>query len=163
MNEIEKHVTSLELSRRLKGLGCPQKSLFWWVQDGDLVTPVHNEEYIGLNPAMWTATDQPCPFGDDIKFIASAYLTSELGEWLHSIKIDLWQYHNDGKFLLKTMTHDAPDMNEATECDCRAKMLIWLIENGIVKFGEPLTHKTLEIEENGKKYRYDRGGFEPVN
>jgi hypothetical protein len=121
--ELQKHVTSLDLSKKMKELGFPQESFFEYRLfdiGGEMVwsKPILTGS---IRIQMGAAK---VGFGE-----VSAYLASELGEWLHSIKIDLWQYHNDGKFLLKTMTHDAPDMNEATECDCRAKMLIWLAEN----------------------------------
>ena len=137
--ELQKHVCSLELSRKLKELGFPQNSLFYWyeIEPNENFIAYHEDKTFEINvknPIPWE--EQPEYFKMSHVWkrygkedFTSAYLASELGEWMHSIKIDLWQYHNDGKFLLKTMTHDAPDMNEITECDCRARLLIWLAEN----------------------------------
>lgn len=164
MNEIEKHVTSLELSRRLKGLGCPQRSYFDWVKENGELT-------------IWNPTQVSDYVTGNQEFLCSAYLSSELGEWLSdSFFVPLPAYPEGSRGKRIWMTNKIELMlgvkrkklasitSEAdTEVDCRAKTLIWLIEKGIIKFGEPLTHKTLEIEENGKKYRYNRGGFEPVN
>ena len=67
MNNLQNHTTSLELSKRLKELGFKQESLFVWYANGD---DAH---------LLYLGEDEMRPM--EAKTY-SAYLASELGEWL---------------------------------------------------------------------------------
>lgn len=117
---MENHVTSLELSKKLKELGVKQESLFWWQ---------HFDEMVGAGTVQkvdyWRVTDGAYRDG----FI-SAFLSSELGEMLPSIN---WQtYKEKGKWILTNHQNTIEAVEEFTESNCRAKMLIYLIENNII-------------------------------
>lgn len=70
---IEKHFTSLELSKKLKELGVPQKSEFYWLRGAD------------PKEGIWTIVHkQIMEVGgyDERNLPTSAFLSSELGEML---------------------------------------------------------------------------------
>lgn len=82
---IEKHVTTLETSKRLKELGVKQESEFYW--------SIPKEECISDNP-IDVANHRDCEpmlvkekgmWGDGF-YDVSAYLSSELGELLDNPK-----------------------------------------------------------------------------
>jgi hypothetical protein len=125
-----KHVTSLEISERLKELGVPQTSEFYWIKNGILIT---KESAIKLLAS------------GDVKQVElySAPLSSELGEMLPE-EIETregyleWTTKIIGKHWCvwygdKNIIHRAQDISEA---DARGKMLIHLIENGLIKAEE---------------------------
>lgn len=126
---IESHVTSLELSNRLKELGVSQESYAHWVKlpSCDPFLTIHRED----------------PIGDEY---TSAFLASELGEMLpeacllegttqvvlHCSKYSGgWRVsYQSNKFRGKRAVNVAQHGN--TEADARAKLLIHLIEKGII-------------------------------
>lgn len=117
---LEDQVCSLELAKRLKELGVKQESAFVWLQV--------------FNPAGWILceSNRPCVnLEEDFR----AYTVAELGEMLpdgfvsgkHGVE-DL-----DEKFVCKNPKDFAADYQYSNcEADARAKMLIHLIEKGIV-------------------------------
>jgi hypothetical protein len=110
--KVEKQVTSLELSRKLKELGCTQKSLFYWVPgsledngDGNVSITVNDNEKMAwsiLNAPEEIEGELYFPFNltyidydsldwevehkrkrDELKNkVCSAYTVAELGEML---------------------------------------------------------------------------------
>jgi hypothetical protein len=121
MIPLEKQVTSLELSKRLKELGIKQDSLWHWVyletefcqdwilvqEDGSLTAVYENKNY-------------------------SAFTVAELGEMLpegyYSQKErNSWGCADADNHLAVTNVYDCDKIY--TEADARAKMLIYLIEN----------------------------------
>lgn len=140
---LEQQVCSLELSKKLKELGVKQESLFYWKErrgigaeytsdfgDPELrISPHHVSSLIAMEP------DRK-PDGQFTRTF-SAFTVAELGEML---SLSVWTKKNiDGKWQgwkpeagmftpesLKAWTSE-------TEADARAKMLINLIEQGIVK------------------------------
>jgi hypothetical protein len=130
---------SLELAKRMKELGFPQVSMFywWWNKFGGHIgsdsNPVRLEDKEPHNPqGGWN--------------YCSAYSVAELGKMLpwfdkdgNELKISKyshpsWQicYYNDrADFIGKGERHiPSGFVSEAkTEADARAKMLIWLAEN----------------------------------
>lgn len=141
---IENHVTTLEESRRLKELGVPQESQFWWSEWNDnqtsSISVVDAEEL--LNNRY-------------LSKICSAFLVSELGEMLYdSTDIRLTQFPiptriNKGGKLTKVWkipndqdyidyfkgvwgTTFSSFIFSDTEASARAKMLIYLIENKLL-------------------------------
>lgn len=142
--KLESQVCSLELAKQLKELGVKRDSLFYW-QDMML-------------DGNWGPTNYPIGAiiqrdkkGKEKKIELekiSAFTVAELGEMLpDSLLIEGFLYSNeffkmaDGRWLVGYQT-DFPDRAEnkhtqgfvaETEADARARMLIWLIENGYLK------------------------------
>ena len=134
--KLEDQVCSLELSKKLKELGVSiEESCFYWRKSSILWS-----ERWGLliDPEMRDCSD------------ISAFTVAELGEMLPGeFEHGVFTYH------LNTWWHDSlrEDSNEwqvgyclygseitfdgkvftGTEADCRAKMFVYLIEQGIVK------------------------------
>jgi hypothetical protein len=141
--QLEDQVASEELCKKLKELGCPQKSKYYW----------QFSECWYLSPPDYKEID--CPE------IYSAYTVAELGEllpalimmtegapynnfWLvthkHSVKniqytinyiCDTTSFNADEVIFERKLTNNIYDEKEA---DARAKMLIYLIENGLLKW-----------------------------
>lgn len=127
MIPLEKQVTSLELSMRLKELGVEQDSLWYWGER----TFANGMDIIDKEKANSSAWIKIC----------SAFTVAELGEMLPArIKTDYgsWNYlliaklKNPKEWLIGYY-HD--EIRGDTEANARAKMLIWLIEHklGVVK------------------------------
>ena len=127
---LEQQVCSLELAKRLKELGVPQKSLFhhyhtdkgyWSILYGQLSKKDSTERY-------------------------SAYSSAELGEILpkvivvNAIEYGLMQIFNGlNKWRIFYGTlNDSLDFShyDKTEANAGAKMLIYLLENGHVRAGD---------------------------
>lgn len=143
MNNIEQHVTSLALSKRLHELGIKKKSVFSYVA-------FENPPYGICKPADVTddrwdiylnTTRDKCP----PDYYVTAYLASELGEFLPT---EIPPKSGSGSYKELTILHCGgmwfvgykkengwvlPIAIEPNECEARAKMLIHLIEEGIVK------------------------------
>ena len=121
---LEEICCSLELAKKLKELGVKQESYFWHT------VPKKNEERI-YHPIVWIHLD------DATYEWYSAFTTAELGEILfnHLYEISTEENGNDfnqEKYYLSTKDHGIGFMAD-TEVNARAKMIIYLIENGIVK------------------------------
>ena len=122
--KLEQQVTSLELSCKLKDLGVPQEAVFYWT-------------------AYSEPMDEPCrgSFGLELKQgkgEVAAFTCSELGEMLpegyHSWQMTgLNPKHPDRWACSEPMATDLETAFSNTEADARAKMLVYLIEKGIVK------------------------------
>lgn len=104
---LENQVVNLELSKRLKELNIKQESLFYW----------HN-------------IDTPIPsiiYGRSIQrsgdFLVSAFTVAELGNIIYFPKLYMGAFPQIFMHLLK---------DEPNEANVRAKMLIYLIENGLL-------------------------------
>lgn len=117
---IENHVVSLDLSKRLKELGVPQISFFF-----------HETSYDVNHIRQYQEVKNNFHFHSDDYY--SAYLATELGEWLpewfDSGKI------SDGDFVCRFMEKHIDKNHHSfaeNETDARAKMLIYLIENKII-------------------------------
>lgn len=138
--KFENRFCRLELAKKLEKLGVKQDSLFWWKQDKYSTNPNYGEA--GWNNPQesmpWTIEfgSQPSKLsGNRVLFEYSAFTSAELGELL--------PYHLKNYGFLSFLKLD--DKNYATEyskstafvseseADCRAQMLIWLIESGKVK------------------------------
>ena len=128
--KLEDIVCSLEPSKRLKELGVPQESLFYWHCDG---SPEGCEYLLRGNETYGR--------------IASAFTSDELGEKLpYRLRLEdddywLWQTklkHGDCEIRYKSCSDILweKSIQGDSEADARAKMLIHLIEQGIVKVEE---------------------------
>jgi hypothetical protein len=112
---LENQVCSLELAKRLKELGVKQDSWFW------------HQEY---KNKMVLLDDVPDEYADNY----SAFTVAELGEMIgngcsHSINLNKNRSSITNRAVDNVFVAD-------TEANARAKMLIWLIENGRVKGDE---------------------------
>ena len=119
--ELEKQVCNLELSKKLKELGVKQESLFYYLQYADQKPLIvgHNDASPG-----WSNY--------------SAFTVAELGEMLpekaciRTVKlVEEWccDYHP------KNSKFNFPEHREVSniEADARAKMLVYLLENKLIK------------------------------
>lgn len=108
--EIEKQVCSLELAKRLKELGVKQDSYFNWVTNGEGWLITHRQAFqVGC----------------------AAFTVAELGEMLPQCVYSYRAADNIWDIDYKNFIVPGRKANE-TEADKRAKMLIYLIEQGQV-------------------------------
>ena len=129
----ENQVCSFEYSQELEKLGVKQESIFWWrkyslCKNTDLYY-IPNKE-----------TDLLILSGK-LEYNFSAFTVAELGEmlpnWASSYRLGKLASKNCGKYcceyhiISKKHTKDFEFISD-TEADCRAKMLIYLIENTIL-------------------------------
>lgn len=122
--ELEQQVVSLEVAKKLKELGVKQESYFSW----DL-----------RDNTLWR-TDS---FGK-FELQVCTFTVAELGEILPDA-IASWKYTDadddeddiDIWTCIKYLKHEHSKyehlVNAPTEADCRAKMLIYLLENKLIK------------------------------
>jgi len=118
MKLIEDQVCSLELAKRLKELGMKQYSLWYWFTDSHFeVARVKRHDEI------------PYPLMKRRQAVYSAYTIAELGEMLPSVLIK-YDWHVQHRVIYKNFTHITL---ADTETDARGKMLIYLLENGVIR------------------------------
>lgn len=144
---IEQHVTSLETSKRLKELGVEQKSMFMWDYDGELRVGIIQ----AISPHIKTA------YPDEIEIIKvedcySAFLASELGEifqdHFNPFGMDVeFGYNCCYHYGIAEASEDLQDewkkeveehavrwqVEDENEANMRGKMLIYLLEQGIIR------------------------------
>lgn len=128
--KLENQVVSLELSKKLKELGVPQKSLFWW---GDTIG----------EPRWQILIPEKMPRGvayENARMAAkySAHTVAEIGE-LFPVKVEdvyreiVTSHQGTGGWICAVkniVSGKYTEREEAdTEANARAKMLIYLIEN----------------------------------
>ena len=134
MKLLEDQVCSLEFSKKLEELGVKQNSIFWWRKYSmwkkpDLMyIPNKNNDILILSGKL--------------EYSISAFTVAELGEmlpnWASSYRLGKLASKNCGKYcceyhiISKKHTKDFEFISD-TEADCRAKMLIYLIENKLIK------------------------------
>lgn len=117
---IKTHVTNLELSRRLKELGVPQNSLFCWTDKNEVEFLPSEIRNSNICIAAFLASELEIIIPE--KIIISLDRIYE-----HPIKYfkegDLYRAEAEGYCIFR---------NDNTS-NCRANLLVYLIENGIVK------------------------------
>lgn len=118
--KLEQQVVSLELAKKLKSLGVKQESAFYWV-------------YSKMS-SFWQVLYGPYHGGADT---IAAFTVAELGEMLPNNKVHTLKWF--GQFYCEAWDDVVEKTNPITRCvsdteaDARAKMLVYLIEQGIVK------------------------------
>lgn len=126
--QLEKQVTSLELSKKLKELGLKQESLFYWHISYETVSEEYGQDYI---PYIFYHKDE-----SRHGFVGggnySAFTVAELGEMLPEYSHS-WKVENQWICSLKTIPSGNPTISAETEADARAKMLIYLLENNLIE------------------------------
>ena len=118
--KLENQVTNLELSKKLKELGFKQESLFYWGKT------LGKFEIIYF-PGNLTKSDA------EIGRV-SAFTVAELGEMLPEFVMSMRR--TDDYLCTDFMNYRPYDYGKheaETEADARAKMLIYLIENDLIK------------------------------
>lgn len=118
---LKNQVTSVELSNKLKLLGVKSSSQFY--RDS---TRSKEDEI-----CVWESHD-----GDFCEDNVACYTAAELGEMLPKGKS--WETHFFTKENVsfcenKTSSYEKDYFEAPTEADARAKMLIYLIENKLIK------------------------------
>ena len=135
--ELEQQVTSLELSKKLKELGVPQESLAYFIKN-ECIDKDYNcrndDDYFDLHIFdSWEPMSKSLTMSKTEFY--SAFTVAELGEMLPDWSSGAkgggkWGYNFicGGKF---SQLDD--DIEENTEADARAKTLIYLFENKLIK------------------------------
>lgn len=130
---LEQQVCSLEPAKKLRELGVEQQSLFFISErDGRIIS---NEEYYDFLDFAANVG------GGSVEQFYSAFTVAELGDMLPN-------YCHSWRFVVISNTHSTewrcenrncipPDeplhVDADTEADARAKCLIYLIENDLIK------------------------------
>ena len=122
--KLEQQVVSLELAKRLKELGVKQNSAFWW-----------QELQNGKGHLIIDTTDS----FSHVCF--SAFSVAELGEMLPKKYFPSFDFLGSGKNKYRVICHvntkkygwHHEKKCADTEADARAKMLIYLLENKLIK------------------------------
>jgi len=136
--KLEDQVVSLELAKRLKELGVKQESLFyWWLDTGSDFKDEPSANYGKPTPK------ENGGWWDEV----SAFTVAELGEMLPKYVGDDAQYFlecyktdctpNKSGYQIRYSENQSAEyclhaVMENTEADARAKMLIYLLENGLI-------------------------------
>ena len=115
--KLENQVSSLELSKRLQELGVKQESLFCWCGEGKHIKIMLNSIY-----------DSEC--NPHLK-ICSAFTVAELGEIIP--KTMLFEKRRSGEWICIDNLNPSEHFSDLKEADARAKMLIYLLEKGLLK------------------------------
>lgn len=127
---IEDQVCSLELSKRLKELGVRQESLFYWWDGDDINDEGHSVSRIEIE----NNDSAPSNF-----VVYSAFTVAELGEMLPK---EIWHPNKHKPMVCRpanrlchwVVYYDKDTWTEEnSEANARARMLIHLIENGLME------------------------------
>lgn len=121
---LKQQVVSLELAKKLKELGVKQESLFDWVMVGKWWR------------CQMSRRDSSVAFFGGEPEVISAFTVAELGEMLPKFFHVSWQKTNDdGSGMIEILDiatgKKYHSLDEPSEANARAKMLIHLIENGL--------------------------------
>lgn len=119
---LEDQVSSREPSQRLKELGVKQESCFYHVEKQSGKWIILDSDFYN-DPAFFTGYKKP---------VFSAFTVAELGEMLPASSQWFPVKQFDGKWSALNLKAE-PIAYENSEADARAKMLIYLIEQGLVK------------------------------
>jgi hypothetical protein len=153
--KLEEQVVSLELAKKLKELGAKQDATWWWVFDNTHTSSLRISDRDKSHHSWelkwrWWDPELFNALADEDK--VAAFSTAELGELLPTeiekpdkkrFKVYLakergdfqdetrWfvEYQSMGTGTMELECQRCAD----TEADARAKMLIYLVENGLVK------------------------------
>ena len=139
-----KEVPSLELCERLKKLGFPQDGEGWcWRKEagGNFLGVLIDKSDLGWTlleyvDGFWVQSPYLC--WKELKKLIKAPTVRELGEWLPNEFCSgrIMDYLCENMELDPAVKDKYPIMHADTEANARAKMIIWLVENGYIKFKE---------------------------
>ncbi len=121
---LEKQVTSLELSIKLKELRVKQDGLFYWgyCNEEDKWELVYIDEDARDSDYHYT----------NYKYRISAFTVAELGEMLPYTALGAYLMVFKGNDDFSCAYGYEKTIHAKTEADARAKMLIYLIENNLI-------------------------------
>lgn len=121
---LKNQVTSLGLSKRLKELGVKQESFFWWYAHREMQTNKLIEWRIIQHNA---SSNESC----------SAFTVAELGRYMPTTYlgdlVSLIPNKTVGGYWRVDLDDEGMLCSETTEADARAKLLIYLLENNLIK------------------------------
>lgn len=131
MKSHEWQLVNLELSKKLKELNCKQESLWWW-------RPTYSLDLKTLDKMEWFLYNEKPTDKNELKYSYSAFTIAELGEMLStgygSFKDDLTKkYYCGSRGFLAQGKAEFLHRIANTEANARAKMLIYLIENKLMR------------------------------
>lgn len=133
--KLESQVCNLELSNKLKELGVPQDSVFAWVrlvvEPYPAGTDRSRDEAGNTVVTTWFTRKEPSRRTGNLRedFVAAAFTAGEMGEMLPM----LYKSWLVGPSEWWCSNQQSGHHEEAgTEADARARMLIYLIENGLL-------------------------------
>lgn len=127
--KIEDQVCSLQLSQSLKELGVPQDSNFWWLP----TEPGQHDVFYDMD-----FIDDNCDHvAHECPTRISAFTVAELGQMLppeiNGDFLEFWKKEHNGNVIFLCSHKTIGTAEALSEADVRAKFLIDLIKNGIVK------------------------------
>lgn len=124
--KLSDQVVSLDLAKRLKELGVKQESLFLWALD-----------VVDGWRLVLREVESPDDKGEND---FAAFTVAELGEMLPSwvampdvVNLYFRKYEEGWRCGYENRDGDVESKFDGTEADARAKMLIYLIENNLLK------------------------------
>jgi len=125
--KLEQKVTNLEISKRLKELGVKQDGYFmWWLSGGDKNGDYHTYLSVATKRKKHVCNDW-----------ASAFTCAELGEMLplaiNGVSLSIFREKGLESWDVAYGTSDKQNIWQQADnlADAMAKMLIYLIENGL--------------------------------
>ena len=128
MNKLQAICVSLEWAKELKKAGYPQESLFYWSVE---TTSKELLKTLGVKRWKPTITDSKKEMDGDVSTEKIAAPTStEIGEELPREIETTWR----GRVIYHPGTNHFE--NSDTEANARAKCLLYLLKNGIIKSNE---------------------------
>jgi len=134
--KLEDQVCSFELAKRLKELGVPQESLFYYcLPEGG---KTDKDRFISFSGSNDFCQQDTCYFNHDY---ISAFTVAELGKKIRpalkkhpNISLPTYgTFDDDEIWFFKYALHHAKALFVETEADARAKLLIYLIEHGLIE------------------------------
>lgn len=132
---LEDQVCSLEISEMFEELGVEQDSLWYWEIRIFQLEPMKGDKNIQLVERDY---EQKHSWKHYKYKYYSAFTVAELGEILpdylstHKLRDNLWECAENSYSYEELETNMMP-IEAKTEADARAKMLIYLIKEGIIK------------------------------
>lgn len=129
---LKSQVVNLELSKRLKELGVLQKSTFSWSAREGIDGKIDDDAWhLTLTPFYEGNENLSVKnYAEDCDYHISAFLVGELGEMLKKDS-NAVMFNDDTKKW--GISISVLVIREDTEANARAKMLIYLLENNLIK------------------------------
>lgn len=138
--KLQNQVCNLELAKKLKSFGVPQLSLFYWQEDRLQTEKKYKSKLFKIKPFEIVSEKKNL-----LRFKNySAFTSAELGEMLNPFLMDkkwhiiilyngaedcyvcdIIEFKKPKEIIYRTI--------KKTEADARAKMLVYLLKNGIIK------------------------------
>jgi hypothetical protein len=123
--QLEKQVCNLELAEKLNTLGVRQESLYHWQPW------IYDHEEHPQQSKMVVVAEGAEDWSDDGESY-SAFTVTELGEMLPKTVVSTKTLDFDKGEQWHCYSKDYDTFFYGTEADARAKMLIYLLENGLI-------------------------------